>query len=282
MTEIRLENVSSGYYGKQVLNGISLDIDDPGVYVVLGKNGAGKTTFFRTISGILKLYSGTVTIDGLVPYDDYRARLKCVYLSHKSGVPVTMKVSAIIDMFASMIDSTEEQKMDAIRRLELEDLMDRSFAALSQGQRKRVSIAKCLLRDREVYLFDEPTSNLDPLLASEVRETILDISRNSIVLYSSHNLYEARELGKNVIVINSGKIIYSGDIDSIPMGKYTIGIRADNVKEIFPEARLDGRFYILELESADEVPGVVSKLSAAGVRVREIREMSNPLENLLK
>lgn len=282
MTHIEAIGLSTGYYGKQVLHDISISIDKPGIYVVLGKNGAGKTTFFRTVTGILKLYGGTLTIDGLEPYNHPEVRQKCVYLSHQSGVPVSMSVREIINLFAKLMEANDDEKERTVKLLELGDLMDKSYVSLSQGQKKRVSLAKCLLRDRSIYLFDEPTTNLDPIVASEVRKDILGISKEQIVLYSSHNLYEAREIGKQVIIIDNGSIAYSGDIDKVPMGKYVIGIRADNLTNVFPEAKLQGRYYIMELDSPDDVSDVIQKLAAANVKVQEIREMSNPLEDLLR
>ncbi len=282
MTNIEAVGLSTGYYGKQVLHDISISIDKPGIYVVLGKNGAGKTTFFRTVTGILKLYKGTLTIDGLDPYNHPEARQKCVYLSHQSGVPVSMSVGEIIELFAMLMEAGEDEMERTVKMLGLESLIDKSYVSLSQGQKKRVSLAKCLLRDRSIYLFDEPTTNLDPTVASEVRKDIVGISKDKIVLYSSHNLYEAREIGKQAIIIDDGNIAYSGDIDKIPLGKYVIGVRADNIKGVFPEAKLQGRYYIIELDSPDDVSMVVQKLAAANVKVQEIREMSNPLEDLLK
>jgi len=282
MTRIEAVGLSTGYYGKEVLHNITISIDKPGIYVVLGKNGAGKTTFFRTITGILKLYGGTLTINGLDPYNHPEARQKCVYLSHQPGVPLSMSVREIIDLFATLLEAGEDEKKRAVKMLGLNDLMDKSFVSLSQGQKKRVSIAKCLLSDRSIYLFDEPTSNLDPIIASEVRKDLVGISRDKIVLYSSHNLYEAREIGKQVIIINNGTIAYKGDIDNVPMGKYVIGIRAENLLDVFPEAKLQGRYYTLELDSPDGVSAVVQKLVAANIKVQEIREISNPLEDLLR
>ena len=282
MTQIEASGLSSGYYGKKVLHDINLYIDKPGIYVVLGKNGAGKTTFFRTLTGILKLYSGTLTIDGLDPYNHPEVRQKCVYLSHQAGVPVNLEVREIIDLFGVLMEASEVEKESTVKLLDLGSLMDKSYVSLSQGQKKRVSLAKCLLRDRSIYLFDEPTSNLDPMVASQVRKDILGIAKDQIVLYSSHNLYEAREIGKQVIIIDNGSIAYSGDIDKVPMGKYVIGIRADNLADVFPEAKLQGRYYILELDSPDEVSKVIQKLAAANIKVQEVREMSNPLEDLLR
>lgn len=282
MSEIEIENMSSGYFGKTVLHDITLSISDPGIYIVLGKNGAGKTTLFRTLTGMLRPYKGTLTIDGSDPFNDQKTRQKCVYLSHQSAVPITMKVGPIMDMFAVLMEASQQEKEDAIERMELTDLLSKSYISLSQGQKKRVSIAKCLMKEREIYLFDEPTSNIDPIIAGDVRHDILDISRDKIVFYSSHNLYEAREIGKQVIIIDEGSIAYKGDIDAIPMGKYTIGIRAKNLLSVYPDAKLQGRYYILELGSPDEVSDVIQKLAEANIRVQEVREMSNPLEDLLK
>lgn len=282
MTNIEAVKLSTGYYGKKVLHDFSLSIDKPGIYVVLGKNGAGKTTFFRTVTGILKLYEGTLNIDGLDPYNHPEVRQMCVYLSHQAGVPGSMEVHEIIDLFAKLMEAGEDDKERTVKLLDLGNLMDKSYVSLSQGQKKRVSLAKCLLRDRSIYLFDEPTTNLDPTVASQVRRDILNISKDQIVLYSSHNLYEAREIGKQVLIIDNGCVAYSGDIDKVPMGKYVIGIRADNITEVFPEAKLQGRYYILELDSPDDVSKVIQKLAAANVKVQEVREMSNPLEDLLR
>lgn len=282
MTKIEATGLSTGYYGKQVLHDIDLTIDKPGIYVVLGKNGAGKTTFFRTISGILKLFGGTLTIDGLDPYNHPEVREECVYLSHQAGVPASLSVREIIDLFATLMGAGNDGIDRTIKMLELGSLIDKSYVSLSQGQKKRVSLAKCLLRERSIYLFDEPTANLDPTVASQVRNDILGISKEQIVLYSSHNLYEAREIGKQVIIIDNGSIAYSGDIDKIPMGKYVIGVRADNLTEVFPDAKLQGRYYMIELDSPDDVSKVIQKLASANIKVQEVREMSNPLENLLK
>ncbi len=282
MTQIEASGLSTGYYGKQILHDINFSIDKPGIYVVLGKNGAGKTTFFRTVTGILKLYSGTLAIDGLDPYSHPEAREKCVYLSHQAGVPESLSVSEIMDLFALLLGADEYGKQNAVKLLELDSLMEKPYYSLSQGQKKRVSLAKCLLSDRSIYLFDEPTTNLDPVVATQVRKEILGISENRIVLYSSHNLYEAREIGNQVLIISNGSIAYNGDIDKVQIGKYVIGIRADNVADVFPEAKLQGRYYILELDSPDDVSKVIQKLSVAKVRVQEIREMSNPLEDLLR
>ncbi len=187
---ILLDNAVSGYYGKKVLDGISFSIDKPSVYVVLGPNGSGKTTLFRTLAGILKPMSGRVEINGL-PSETQGARGNLDYLSHIDGIPDGMKVIDALRFYARIESVGEDDVTNAMKLLELEELKLKYFSQLSQGQKKRVSVARIFLRKKQIYLLDEPTSNLDPKVAKEIRELILGLAMDRIVLYSSHNLYEA-------------------------------------------------------------------------------------------
>lgn len=141
-------------------------------------------------------------------------------------------------------------------------------------------MARIFLREKSVYLLDEPTSNLDPKVARETRELILGLSKNKIVLYSSHNLYEAREIGNEVIVISKGKLVLFGKMDEIKTQKYVIGIRAFEAENVLGQNKKEGDYYLLELPGPDEVPKVVADLVAKGVKIREVKEMRNPLEKL--
>ena len=278
---IFLEEVTSGYYGKKVIDGISFSINDPSVYVVLGPNGAGKTTLFRTLTGILKPYTGRVEINGFAS-ETQVAREQIDYLSHIDGIPDGMKVIDALRFYANVERVGEEEVERVIILLKLEELKLKYFNQLSQGQKKRVSVARIFLREKQVYLLDEPTSNLDPKVAREIRELILELSKNKIVLYSSHNLYEAREIGNEVLAISNGKLALFGKIDEIKTQKYVVGIRAYNAESILDSNKKEGDYYIMELDGPDQVPKVVSDLVARGVRIREVKEMQNPLEELFK
>ncbi len=278
---VLLENVVSGYYGKKVIDGISFSIDLPSVCVVLGPNGAGKTTLFRTLAGILKPFSGRVEINGL-PSESRGAREQLDYLSHIDGVPDGMRVVDALRFYAGVENVAEDAVRRAIGLLELEDLERKYFSQLSQGQKKRVSVARIFLRQKQVYLLDEPTSNLDPKVAKEIRELILGLSRDRVVLYSSHNLYEAREIGNEVIAVSHGKLAMFGKIDEIKTQKYVIGIKALDAEGVLGSSRREGGYYLLELAGPEDVPKVVSELVAKGVKIREVKEMQNPLEELFK
>lgn len=280
-SSISVQDLTSGYYGKKVIDGMSFLIDRPGIYVVLGPNGAGKTTLFRTLAGILRPYSGKVEINGM-PSESQGAREQLDYLTHIDGIPDGMKVIEALRFYANVEKGTEEDVAGVVKLLELEELQFKNFSQLSQGQRKRVSVSRIFLRQKSIYLLDEPTSNLDPKVAKEIRELVLGLSKNKVVLYSSHNLYEAREIGNQVLAISKGKLAMFGKIDEIKTQKYVIGIRAFGAEKILDEGKKEGDYYLLELHGPDEVPRIISDLVAKGARIREVKEMQNPLEELFR
>jgi ABC-2 type transport system ATP-binding protein len=278
---ILIQDVASGYYGKKVLDGISFTISEPGVYIVLGPNGAGKTTLLRTLAGILRPYTGRVEING-IPSLQKEARRQIDYITHLDGIPEGMNVHDGLKFYADVEGGSEQDVERVIGLLDLKELSGMRFAQLSQGQKKRVSVARIFLREKSVYLLDEPTSNLDPKIAREIRELVLQLSKDKVVLYSSHNLFEAREIGSRVIAVKGGKLALFGRIDEIRTQTYTVGVRT-----LAPEASLEtgtkeGDYYLFVLKGPEDVPALISDLAGRGVKIREVREMQNPLEELFK
>jgi len=278
---ILVEDVVSGYYGKKVLDGVSFSVTEPGVYVVLGPNGAGKTTLLRTLAGILKPYSGTVEINGITSQSS-EARRQIDYITHLDGIPEGMKVEDALRFYANVEGGTEGDVRRVMELLDLEGLARMRFPQLSQGQKKRVSVARIFLREKSVYLLDEPTSNLDPKVAREIRELVLQLSKDKVVLYSSHNLFEAREIGSRVIAIKGGKLALFGKIDEIRTQTYKVGVRPLGPEASIESGSKEGDYYLFELKGPEDVPGLIADLTAKGVKIREVREMQNPLEELFK
>jgi len=278
---ILVEDVVSGYYGKKVLDGISFSISEPGVYVVLGPNGAGKTTLLRTLAGILRPYAGRVEING-ISSQAKEARRQIDYITHLDGMPEGMRVEDALRFYANVEGGGEEDVKRVVELLDLKELVRMRFPQLSQGQKKRVSVARIFLREKSVYLLDEPTSNLDPKVAREIRELVLQLSKDKVVLYSSHNLFEAREIGSRVIAVKAGKLALFGRIDEIRTQTYTVGVRTLEPEASLESGSREGDFYLFELKGPEEVPGLISGLAGKGVKIREVREMQNPLEELFK
>ncbi len=250
---IELHGVSSGYHGRRVLREISFVVDQPAIYVVLGPNGAGKTTLFRTLGGILEPYSGTVQIDGIdIAREESRTRLQ--YLSHIDGIPDGLRVEEALKFYATVEGVGDSDVERVVQMLGIQELRTRFFSELSQGQKKRVSIARVFLQERGIYLLDEPTSNLDPKLAREIRDLVLGLSKDDLVLYSSHNLFEAKEIGKYVLALKDGRVGYFGLLSDLRPAKYVIGIRADGAEGILSSSTKRGDYYLYEPSGPDEYP----------------------------
>ena len=279
MPVLELASVNSGYGGKEVLHQITFKAEEPSIYVVLGPNGAGKTTLFRTIGGILEPYSGRVLLDGEDLTNSREARKRINYLSHYNALPEEMTVRQALDFYSKIEGGKPE---DAIALLELEELRDKKVSDLSQGQKKRVSIAKVFLTERDLYLLDEPTSNVDPAVSKEIRDILLRLSKERIVLYSSHNLYEARDVGTNLILIRNGTLGFYGRIADVKSKDYRFGFRTTTDISKMVDAEIEGGYYVMSFTSPEEAGKVLKKLVENGVVITEMRELDNPLQSLFE
>ena len=272
-------SLSAGYLGSEVLHGISFEIDTPAVYVVLGPNGAGKTTLFRALSGILHPTQGEIRIDGVSTLEP-GAGGHLHYLSHLDGMPEGLRVREALGLYARIEHAGDADIERVLDLLAIRDLAGEYLSQLSAGQRKRVSIARIFLRERAIYLLDEPTANLDPKVAREIRTLILGLAREKVVLYSSHNLFEAREIGRYVLAIKAGRLQFFGPIEELRASRFVVGVRLLEPSDAVTGWPREGDYYLQELTGPDQVPQLLRELNAQGARLRELREMNNPLEDL--
>jgi ABC-2 type transport system ATP-binding protein len=280
MQKLELTEVSSGYGRNEVIHRINLKITEPSIYVVLGPNGAGKTTLFRTISGILKPFSGTVKFDDIDLFYSKETRKRMTYLSHLNAIPEEMTVLDALKYYADIEGGNVDRVLDLLK---LRELKDNKYNTLSQGQKKRVSIGKIFLRDRDLYLLDEPTSNVDPKVSKEIRDMLIKLSKDKFVLYSSHNLYEAKEIGAYLILIKNGQVKFFDRLENVKMKHYRVGIKSLNdISRLLPEAKLENDYYVVTVDSPKMVAGIINDLVRDGAELAEVRELDNPLQQLFE
>lgn len=279
MPTLELSNVSSGYDKQVVLHDISFKLQEPSIYVVLGPNGAGKTTLFRTISGILEPFSGRLLLDGQDLTTSSQTRTRISYSSQYNAMPEEMTVYQGLKFYAGMEGGDPDK---AIELLDLGQLRDKRFSDLSQGQKKRAAIAKVFLSERDLYLLDEPTANLDPVISKEIRDIILKISKDKMILYSSHNLYEATDIGTYLILIKNGSVTMLDRISNIKPKNYRVGIKASTDITGIVDAKREGDYYVLSVSSPEEAGFALKKIVERGVLVTEMRQLGNPLQELFE
>ncbi len=280
MRQLELHDLSAGYGFEEVIHKINLKLTVPSIYVVLGPNGAGKTTLFRAICGILRPFSGQVRLDTFDLFNSKEARKKVAYLSHLNALPEEMTVYESLKYYAD-IEAGDVERV--ISLLNLEDLRNKKFVSLSQGQKKRVSVGKIFLRERELYLLDEPTSNVDPKISKEIRQILSELSKDKFVLYSSHNLYEAREIGTYLIVIKNGTLTYFDKIENVKTRQYRVGFKAINdISKMLPNSKFENGYLVVTVQSPQEVAEIVNRIVAEGAKIVELRELDNPLQEFFE
>jgi len=182
---------------------------------LLGPNGAGKTTALRIIASMLKPSEGTVLVDGIdITKDPRKARSKLGFLTGSTGLYDRLTPRETLKYFGELhqVESTTiRSRMDAlIERLNIEEFADRRVGKLSMGQKQRVSIARTLMHDPEVIIFDEPTNDLDVLTSRTIIEWIRECrTAGKTVIFSTHIMGEVSLLSDDLGVIHNGKLCYN-------------------------------------------------------------------------
>ncbi|MGD0643608.1 MAG: ABC transporter ATP-binding protein [Candidatus Bathyarchaeia archaeon] len=279
MHTLELNNVSSGYNRQVVLHDISFKLQEPSIYVVLGPNGAGKTTLFRTIAGILEPFSGKILLDDQNATTIGKTRSKISYLSQYNAMPEEMTVYNALKFYSAIEGGDPDKVIDL---LDLGQLKNKRFSDLSQGQKKRAAIAKVFLHESDLYLLDEPTANLDPAVSKEIRDIILRLSKDKMILYSSHNLYEATDIGTYLILIKNGSVSTFERISNIKPKNYRVGIKTQTDITKIVDAKREGDYYVFSVSSPEEAGLTLKKLVEKGVLVTEMRQLDNPLQELFE
>jgi len=182
---------------------------------LLGPNGAGKTTALRIIASMLKPSEGTVLVNGIdITKDPRKARSKLGFLTGSTGLYDRLTPRETLKYFGELhqVESTTiRSRMDAlIERLNIEEFADRRVGKLSMGQKQRVSIARTLMHDPEVIIFDEPTNDLDVLTSRTIIEWIRECrTAGKTVIFSTHIMGEVSLLSDDLGVIHNGKLCYN-------------------------------------------------------------------------
>jgi ABC-2 type transport system ATP-binding protein len=209
-----LIDATKNYGSLQALKGISLSIGAGEVVAMLGPNGAGKTTSISLLLGLRKPTSGSARLFGMKP-TDRRARSRTGVMLQESGVPQVLKVSEMIDLFRSYYPSP----MPTARVIELAGLEEKAQSQnkdLSGGQRQRLYFALAICGDPDLIFLDEPTVGLDVESRRSFIQSIKGfIASGKTIVLTTHNLDEADELARRVVVIDHGLIIADASPEEI-------------------------------------------------------------------
>lgn len=206
------------------LGGVDLDVPRGNIVALLGVNGAGKSTLLRILGTTLAADTGTASVAGCDVVTDPLGARRSVgfFLGDERSWYWRLTGRHNLEFFAALYGLDKagacERSDRLLREVGLADAAERAFSGYSAGMRLRLSLARALLRDPPVLLFDEPTRSLDPLGTIQFRQTVLDIvsERNAAVLFATHDLHEAAALADTVVVLSGGRIVSrtDGEVDA--------------------------------------------------------------------
>lgn len=232
MAQVLIENVSKKYGDTEVINGLDLEVGDGEFLVLVGPSGCGKSTLLRMIAGLEGITGGTLKIgDRTVNFLEPKDRNIAMVFQNYALYPhmnVYKNISFGLRAQKMPKDQIDKKVNEVAEILELTDLLKRKPAELSGGQRQRVAMGRAMVRDPEVFLFDEPLSNLDAKLRGSMRVEIKKLHERlkKTTIYVTHDQVEAMTLADRIVIMKDGEIQQVGtpmEVYKKPANKFVAG-----------------------------------------------------------
>lgn len=217
---LKVDNIVKTYGSYKAVDGLSFEMNQPGVFALLGTNGAGKTTSIRIILGMLSADSGSVTWRGK-PF--CTANESIGYLAEERGLYPKYKIMDQLLYFASLKGMKKSDAQKALdywfERLGVQEYRDKRAEQLSKGNQQKIQLIAALAPDPELLILDEPLSGLDPVNAELFKSVIREeIKKNKYVIMSSHQMSTIEEFCRGIVILNKGKTVLEGDLNEIKKG----------------------------------------------------------------
>lgn len=257
LTVMDVKDVYFGYGDDEILKGVSISLDGPGLVCILGPNGVGKTTFVKCLNKLLKPSSGTVTIDGMdikgMSLLDLARLMAFVPNSSSSVFSISVAEMILMGRHPHAGWRITDEDMDlvdhVIDALDLQNYADRDVREISAGQLQRVMIARGLAQEPKILILDEPTSNLDVKYQMDVMRFLKRYAREEgvIVIMVCHDLNVTAAYADRVVLMQDGRIFADGGVAEV--------LTEENIKQVYDvEARvieIEGTTHIVLLPNTD-------------------------------
>jgi multiple sugar transport system ATP-binding protein len=229
MSFLKLENVSKSFGQFKALNNINLEAEAGAFVVLLGPSGCGKSTLLRLITGLTEDHEGEIHINErrVTDLDPKDRKVAMVFQSYALYPHLSVAKNISFGMEINRVPRADRDRRvnEAARALQLDSMLHRLPSQLSGGQRQRVAIARCLVREPDLFLFDEPLSNLDAKLRHETRVELKQLHQRlkATTIYVTHDQHEAMTLATQVVLMKDGEIVQIGtplDLYNRPVNRF--------------------------------------------------------------
>jgi len=263
-------------YGKiKAVDGLSFKIQKGEILSLVGPNGAGKTTTIKILSGIVPPTSGAAYMGG-VPVGNPQVKKTLGFLPEESPLYDYMNVKDYLVFFGSLYGV---KKADALVKIDevLEKLKlvhdGKKIGDFSKGMRRKVAIARSIINDPQVLIYDEPTTGLDPSTKNYIEKFLIEMKEaGKTILFSAHNLHQVEAISDYVLVMKDGKKYVEGTVEELKMkyGHVEYQIKYSINKEVLHETLTD----------ADSLNTLLEKISADGGKVLDVKTREDTLERI--
>ncbi|MCP4847375.1 MAG: ABC transporter ATP-binding protein [Verrucomicrobiaceae bacterium] len=225
---VKVTNLTKKFARQVALDGVNLEIPQKSLYGLLGPNGAGKTTLFSIAAGFLKPTAGSIEVLGVDVSRISELRGQLAMLPQDAAFQGSIPVIEQLIMFARLNGlekyAARGAAEQALELVGLPEVAGKAARALSHGMMKRVALCQAFLGDAKVILLDEPTAGLDPDNARRIRELVRELTRDKTVIFSSHNLQEVQDMCDHVCVIDKGRVVEEGTMESLTESTFLVRI----------------------------------------------------------
>jgi len=284
--------LTKNYNGFTALDGVSFELRDSEILGVIGHNGAGKTTLLRIMTGLIPPTGGDLFINGIDVVDDPVGLKKILgYLPEDSHLYETMTVRSYLSFFGEiygMAGRTIREKSDQLLGTLSLEAGQKKIGELSKGMKRKVAIARSLLHDPAVLIYDEPSSGLDPMTSRTIIEFLKELRKQrKTIVFSAHNLYQVEEVCDRVMILRRGKEVACGSIQELRemFGAitYTITFSIRDLSRLgnHRNYRREGIYYSVDGLDIDGMNEISLALPAAGGRVERVESHYPSLEQML-
>jgi ABC-2 type transport system ATP-binding protein len=285
---LKIENVSKSFGNKKVVDNISICMDKPEVFGLLGTNGAGKTTTIRMLLGILKKDSGDITWNGKAVD---RKKVNFGYLPEERGVYPKVKIIEQLKYFAELKGMSKDDAIKSINKwaklLKVEEYLNMPAEKLSKGNQQKIQFLTAVIHDPELIVLDEPFSGLDPVNTEILKKIIIDlVKEGKYIIMSAHEMHTIEEFCTNVIILNKGKTVLKGNLRSIkesyPANRVLISTN-DNISNIIKSLKLElensvDNSYVIKIKDENDGYKLLDKVIKSNIKVNKF-EIEKPTLN---
>ena len=269
---LKVQNVSKTFGEKLAVDNISFEIDKPGVFGLLGTNGAGKSTTIRMILGILKKDEGSISWNGK---EVERKYVNFGYLPEERGIYPKIKICDQLIYLAKLKGMKEKEAKESmdywLKKLEVEEYKYMIAEKLSKGNQQKIQFITSVIHNPELLVIDEPFSGLDPVNTELLKNAIIElVSKGTYIIMSSHQMASIEEFCQDILILNRGKTVLKGNLKSIKEGYKANRVELITKKDVSNYINKNGLKILKQMDNQYEI------------EIREEKEAQKLLKDLIE